>query len=54
MSNTPKNPIAVALGKLAKGKPKNFTRKEIGRRRRRMIEMNRERDARLRQRVPGK
>lgn len=28
----PKNPAAVALGKLAKGKPKNFSPEELARR----------------------
>lgn len=39
MSDT-KNPIAVALGKLAKGKPKNFTKAELRRRKVRMEQLN--------------
>lgn len=41
----PKNPAAVALGKLAAGKPKRFSRAERERRRQRMIAMNEQRKA---------
>lgn len=38
-----KNPAAVALGKLAKGKPKNFSADDLERRRKLMNKLNRKR-----------
>lgn len=36
----PKNPNAVALGKLAKGRPKRFSKAELARRKSRMLALN--------------
>ena len=38
-----KNPAAVALGKMAKGVPKNFSRAELARRRKMMEAINKSR-----------
>ncbi len=38
-----KNPMAVALGRLAAGKPKHYSAAELARRRARMREFNRQR-----------
>lgn len=40
-----KNPAAVALGRMARGVPKQFTRAELARRRERMRKMNEARKA---------
>jgi hypothetical protein len=42
-----KNPAAVALGKMAKGVPKNFSRAERARRRQLMAAINQKRAERL-------
>lgn len=38
-----KNPAAVALGKLASGKPKNYTAAELARRKKRLAEARKKR-----------
>jgi len=44
-----KNPAAVALGKLARGVPKNFSAEEIEKRRQRIIALNNRRAKKKRQ-----